>query len=83
MFMSLGLGGSSLEAKGGIVGGNVEVGKIDTYRESTTAASPRQRCACDVTMSIHMAGISHQSFKRVRILTMNKKEYVLVRQSPI
>ncbi|XP_037086317.1 transmembrane protein KIAA1109 homolog [Pollicipes pollicipes] len=31
MFISLGLGGSSLEAKGGIVGGNVEVGKIDTY----------------------------------------------------
>jgi len=31
MFIGLGLGGSSLEAKGGIVGGTIELSKIDTF----------------------------------------------------
>lgn len=31
MFIGLGLGSSSLEAKGGIVGGTIELSKIDTY----------------------------------------------------
>lgn len=31
MYIGVGLGGSSLDAKGGIVGGNVELSKIDTY----------------------------------------------------
>lgn len=29
--MGLGLGGSSLDAKGGIVGGNIEIANIDTF----------------------------------------------------
>lgn len=33
MFIGLGLGGSSLEAKGGIVGGTIELSKIDTFSE--------------------------------------------------
>jgi len=31
MFIGLGLKGSSLEAKGGIIGGCIDIGKIDTY----------------------------------------------------
>ncbi|XP_052121267.1 transmembrane protein KIAA1109 isoform X3 [Frankliniella occidentalis] len=31
MFIGVGLGGSSLDAKGGIVGGTIELSKIDTY----------------------------------------------------
>lgn len=31
MFIGLGLEGSSLEAKGGIVGGTIELSKIDTF----------------------------------------------------
>lgn len=33
MFIGLGLGGSSLDAKGGIVGGAIELNKIDTFSE--------------------------------------------------
>ena len=31
MYIGVGLGGSSLDAKGGIVGGTIELSKIDTY----------------------------------------------------
>lgn len=31
MFIGLGFGGSSLDAKGGIVGGTIELSKIDTF----------------------------------------------------
>lgn len=31
LYISLGLGGSGLDAKGGIVGGNIEIANIDTY----------------------------------------------------
>ncbi|CAH1991192.1 unnamed protein product [Acanthoscelides obtectus] len=31
LYIALGLGGSSLDAKGGIVGGNIEIAKINTY----------------------------------------------------
>lgn len=31
MFIGLGFGGSSLDAKGGIVGGILELSKIDTF----------------------------------------------------
>ncbi|XP_039287951.1 LOW QUALITY PROTEIN: transmembrane protein KIAA1109 [Nilaparvata lugens] len=31
MFIGLGLGGSALEAKGGIVGGTIEISKVDTF----------------------------------------------------
>ncbi|KAJ8956249.1 hypothetical protein NQ318_014981 [Aromia moschata] len=31
LYIALGLGGSGLDAKGGIVGGNIEIAKIDTY----------------------------------------------------
>ncbi|XP_038111246.1 transmembrane protein KIAA1109 isoform X3 [Culex quinquefasciatus] len=31
MYIGVGLGGSSLDAKGGIVGGNIELSKIDTF----------------------------------------------------
>ncbi|XP_025833255.1 uncharacterized protein KIAA1109-like, partial [Agrilus planipennis] len=31
MYIALGLGGSGLDAKGGIVGGNIEIANIDTY----------------------------------------------------
>ncbi|XP_044260636.1 transmembrane protein KIAA1109 homolog isoform X4 [Tribolium madens] len=31
LYIALGLGGSSLDAKGGIVGGNIEIANIDTY----------------------------------------------------
>lgn len=33
MYIGVGLGGSSLDAKGGIVGGTIELSKIDTYSE--------------------------------------------------
>lgn len=33
MYIGVGLGGSSLDAKGGIVGGAIELSKIDTYSE--------------------------------------------------
>lgn len=33
MFIGLGFGGSSLDAKGGIVGGTIELSKIDTFSE--------------------------------------------------
>lgn len=35
MYIGVGLGGSSLDAKGGIVGGAIELSKIDTYSEYT------------------------------------------------
>ena len=31
LFIGLGFGGSSLDAKGGIVGGTIELSKIDTF----------------------------------------------------
>lgn len=31
LYIGVGLGGSSLDAKGGIVGGTIELSKIDTY----------------------------------------------------
>jgi Fragile site-associated protein C-terminus len=31
MYIGVGLGGSSLDAKGGIVGGTIELSKIDTF----------------------------------------------------
>lgn len=31
LYIGVGLGGSSLDAKGGIVGGTIELNKIDTY----------------------------------------------------
>lgn len=31
LYIGLGLGGSGLDAKGGIVGGNIEIAQIDTY----------------------------------------------------
>lgn len=31
LYIAFGLGGSSLDAKGGIVGGNIEIANIDTY----------------------------------------------------
>lgn len=33
LYIGIGLGGSSLDAKGGIVGGTIELSKIDTYSE--------------------------------------------------
>ena len=33
MYIGVGLGGSSLDAKGGIVGGAIELSKIDTFSE--------------------------------------------------
>ena len=33
LYLGVGLGGSSLDAKGGIVGGIIELSKIDTYSE--------------------------------------------------
>lgn len=33
LYIALGLGGSSLDAKGGIVGGNIEIAHINTYSE--------------------------------------------------
>jgi hypothetical protein len=33
MYIGVGLEGSSLDAKGGIVGGAIELSKIDTYSE--------------------------------------------------
>lgn len=33
LYIGVGLGGSSLDAKGGIVGGIIELSKIDTYSE--------------------------------------------------
>lgn len=36
MFIGVGLGGSSLDAKGGIVGGTIELSKIDTYSKPNT-----------------------------------------------
>lgn len=31
LYIAVGLGGSGLDAKGGIVGGNIEIANIDTY----------------------------------------------------
>lgn len=31
LYIALGLGGSGLDAKGGIVGGNIEIANINTY----------------------------------------------------
>lgn len=31
LYIALGLGGSGLDAKGGIVGGNIEIAHINTY----------------------------------------------------
>lgn len=31
LYIALGLGGSGLDAKGGIVGGNIEIAQINTY----------------------------------------------------
>lgn len=31
LYITLGLGGSGLDAKGGIVGGNIEISRINTY----------------------------------------------------
>lgn len=33
LYIGIGLGGSSLDAKGGIVGGTIELSRIDTYSE--------------------------------------------------
>jgi len=33
LYIGIGLGGSSLDAKGGIVGGIIELSRIDTYSE--------------------------------------------------
>lgn len=33
LYIGVGLGGSSLDAKGGIVGGTIELSRIDTYSE--------------------------------------------------
>lgn len=35
LYIGIGLGGSSLDAKGGIVGGTIELSRIDTYSESS------------------------------------------------
>jgi hypothetical protein len=37
LYIALGLDGSSLDAKGGIVGGNIEIANIDTFGKTAAA----------------------------------------------
>lgn len=39
LYIALGLGGSGLDAKGGIVGGNIEIANIDTFSKISKICS--------------------------------------------
>ena len=75
MFIGLGLKGSSLEAKGGIIGGCIDIGKIDTYCRvlEDSGTEPQHKLgarldACEVRFdymgtSVLMGRVSHLEVK--------------------
>ena len=75
MFISLGLSGSKLEAKAGIVGGAINLGRIDTYihPKEDNGTEPYHQCGLELDVmevrfdymstSVLMGRVSHLLFK--------------------
>lgn len=67
MFIGLGLEGSSLEAKGGIVGGTIELSKIDTFGQYIVYFQFNLKLICNFNVMIQ------QTFqKRIVFLLLMK-----------